>query len=237
MAHDIAHDDLILAEDALEGDPAAAARIVEMLRAPELTAFLKTRGASETEARDLIGDLAGDCFGGERTKGGLHRLLGRYNGGCPLPAFFRHIALNRLISLKRKQSGRREDSLSADGGHDVFDTIADAGSSTAAAAGDGELIDLLRDALKAVLARVDPEKLVIVRLIESYEVPQKRVGGIWGWHESKISRAKSELLAEMRQAITEEVKKTDPWLHLEWEDFLALCRESSDLFGSGAEVA
>lgn len=237
MAQDIAHDDLILAEDALEGDPAAAARIVEMLGAPELAAFLKTRGASESEACDLIGDLAGDCFGGERAKGGLHRLLGRYNGGCPLPAFFRHVALNRLISLKRKQAGRREESVSADGERDVFDTIPDGTAPAGAAAGEGELIDLLRDALKAVLARVDAEKLVIVRLIESYEVPQKQVGGIWGWHESKVSRAKSELLAEMKQAITEEVKKSDPWLHLEWEDFLALCRESSDLFGSGAEPA
>ena len=118
-----------------------------------------------------------------------------------------------------------------EGEGDVFDNIPSPSAGVAADAADGALVVLLRDALKSVLAKVDPEKLVIVRLIESYEVPQKQVGNLWGWSETKTSRAKSELLEEMRSALHEEVRRTDPWLHLEWEDFLALCNESSDLFG------
>lgn len=224
-------DDRLLAEMALEGDAAAIGALMAMLRSPELAAALRSRGASATEADDILGDLAGDCFGGERSKGGLHRLLGRYNGTCPLPAFLRHVALNRLISLKRKQAGRRELVPDADDERDPLD-LAVPLTGGGVLVGDDSLIPLLRCALLGAIARVDPEKLVVVRLIESYGVPQKRVGELWGWHESKISRAKSDLLDEMRTAIMEEVRKVDPWLHLEWEDFIALCGESADLFGS-----
>lgn len=215
-----AHHDLDLAEAALEGEPEATATILEILRAPELRAALISRGASPTEAEDIIGDISGDCFGGERAKGGLHRLLGRYNGGCPLAAYFRHIATNRLISIKRK----RKPTVSTD------DEDARELPGAAATPTDDALISLLRDALVVSLGRVDPEKLVLIRLIESYQIPQKQVGALLGWHESKISRAKSDFLAELRTLVTEEVRKADPWLHLEWEDFLGLCAESVDLF-------
>ncbi len=228
MANDTECDDLLLAEDALEGDAVAVAGILEMLRSPGLAGFLKSRGASETEARDLIGDIAGDCFGGERAKGGLHRLLGRYNGGCPLPAFFRHVALNRLISLKRRQATRRETSATDDEGGEVFDRIPDAGGIPGPY--DDALISLLREALLVSISKVDVEKLVVVRLIESYGIPQKQVGALWGWHETKISRTKSDLLEELRIAILDEVRRKEPWLQLEWDDFLALCGESTDLF-------
>lgn len=214
------HADLDLAEAALEGDPEATATILGTLRAPELRASLISRGASPSEADDIIGDIAGDCFGGERAKGGLHRLLGRYNGGCPLSAYFRHIATNRLISIKRK----RRPTVSTD------DEDARELPGAAATPTDDALISLLRDALVVSLSRVDPEKLVLIRLIESYRIPQKQVGALLGWHETKMSRAKSDFLAELRTLVTEEIRKADPWLHLEWEDFLGLCAESVDLF-------
>ncbi len=214
------HQDFELAEDALEGEPEAMAIVLEILRAPELRAALTSRGASPTEADDIIGDITGDCFGGERAKGGLHRLLGRYNGGCPLSAYFRHIATNRLISIKRK----RKPTVSTDD----EDTRELPGASVTPT--DDALISLLRDALVVSLGRVDPEKLVLIRLIESYQIPQKQVGSLLGWHESKISRLKSDFLAELRTLVTEEIRKADPWLHLEWEDFLGLCAESVDLF-------
>ena len=64
----------------------------------------------------------------------------------------------------------------------------------------------------------------------SYRVPQKRLGAVLGWHESKISRAKSQYIDELRSGILEEISRSDPWLQLEWEDFLALCSGSEDLF-------
>jgi DNA-directed RNA polymerase specialized sigma24 family protein len=221
------HPDIEIAEAALDGEADAVAAVMEMLRSPALAAAIVARGATATEAHDLVNDLIGDCFGGERAKGGLHRLLGRYNGGCPLSAFFRRIATNRLISLKRAsrpmvaldddEDGPRE--LPAPGGR-------------LAAGADDALIALLRDAIARARERIDAEKLVLVRLMVAYEVPQKRLGTLMGWHESKISRAKTDLLAELRTRIMEEVRLADPWLELTWEDFMELCAESIDLFAA-----
>ena len=229
MQHDLEapHPDIEAAEAALEGDADAVAAVMAMLESPALVSALISRGASPTEARDILDDMAGDCFGGERAKGGSHRLLGRYNGRCPLPAFFRRIAINRLISLKRASRPMVALDDDADGTREL-----PAGGPLAPDGGDDALIVLLRDAITRARARVDLEKLVIVRLMVSYDVPQKRLGNLLGWHESKISRAKSDLVAELRMNIMEEIRRADPWLELEWDDFLALCAESLDLFAA-----
>jgi RNA polymerase sigma factor (sigma-70 family) len=219
--------DLVLAEHALEGDPVAVGRVLAMLRAPEFAAFLRGRGATATEAEDLIGNLIGDCFGGERAKGGLHRLLGRYNGACPLPAFLRRAAVNRLISLKRKQVLRREaEPARDDAGAAVLELPA-----REASEGDEEIIPLLRETLHAAFAAVDPERMVLFRLVHTHGVPQKRVAAIWGWHESKVSRALEAVRVELKAAILDGIRRRDAWLDLRWEDFVALCSESNDLFG------
>ena len=109
---------------------------------PDLVAALRSRGASHSEAADLIADLVGDCFGGERAKGGLHRLLARYNGSCPLPAFLRHVALHRLIDLKRKLSKRKMAAVRDDDDEDPLENIAAPGGVDEPA--DTSLIALLR---------------------------------------------------------------------------------------------
>jgi DNA-directed RNA polymerase specialized sigma24 family protein len=232
-ANDGGASDLELAESALDGDPLAAVRILAMLRAPALAAFLKGRGASETEAADIIGNLCGDCFGGERKKGGMHRLLGRYNGTCPLPAFLRRVAVNRLISLKRRQALFREpgggaEDAGAPGARRV--PLAIEPGIDEAPGTDEEIIPLLRDALHRAFAAVDAEKLLLFRLIHFHGVPQKRVAGIWGWHESKVSRAMDSLRAELKGAILAEIRRRDAWLDLQWDDFIGLCAESNELF-------
>jgi RNA polymerase sigma factor (sigma-70 family) len=219
---------LELAELALEGDPAALDAVMAMLRSPELMVALRSRGASDTEAADIVADVTGDCFGGERAKGGLHRLLGRYNGACPLPAFLRHVAINRLISLKRKQARRPLERPDENGGGDPLDRIA---APDAPESADAELILLLRDAIVKAFATVDPEKLVLFRLVHSYGVSQKRVGSLWGMPEWTISRKLDSLRDDLKEGILAEVHRVDRWLQVEWEDLLALCSESVDLFG------
>ncbi len=52
------HADLELAEDALSGDREAAEIVLGMLQAPELNAALRGRGASASEASDLVYTIA-----------------------------------------------------------------------------------------------------------------------------------------------------------------------------------
>jgi RNA polymerase sigma factor (sigma-70 family) len=220
---------LDLAEQALEGDPKALESIMEMLRSPDLVAALRSRGASHSEAADLIADLVGDCFGGERAKGGLHRLLARYNGSCPLPAFLRHVALHRLIDLKRKLSKRKVATVRDDDDEDPLENIAASGGVDEPA--DTSLIALLRDAITKTFESVEPEKLVLYRLVHSYGVPQKQVGALWGIPEWTISRKLDALREELQHGILAEIRRRDAWLELEWEDLMALCSESVELFG------
>lgn len=219
-------DDLDVAERALEGDTDAAERVAEVLRNPALVSWLVKRGATGTEAHDLVGDLFTDCFGGEKVKGGMHRLLGKFNGACRLDSFLRRVALNRLISLKRK--ARPSVSLDEEPDEDGCSPVILAAG--AEVQSEDVLIDLLRDAVMKAFAEVDQEQLVLFRLAHSYRILQQDLGMMWGWHPSKVSRALGALILDLRGKILDELRRADPWLELEWEDFLELCAETTDLF-------
>ena len=220
--------DLELVESALAGDADAARQVFEVVHGGGIRAALIRRGASPSEADELLSDLSGDCFGGEKASGGLHRLLARYNGACALEGFIQRVAFNRLISLKRK----KKPTVELDAGHrDDPGTVIELPDEEPAASPDDATIELVRGAVVDTLAAVDREKLVLFRLVHSYRVPQKRVGAAWGWHESKVSRALASLQEELRDGIIQRVRERDPWLELEWEDLLAMCSQSIDLFG------
>ncbi len=218
-------DDLDLAESALEGRPAAVAAVKDILDHPTLHSSLIKRGASPSEADEIIGDLSGDCFGGQKASGGLHRLLGKYNGSGPLAAFLRRAALHRLISKKR----RTKDTVSVTESN-TPDSPGIVLSAPEDHLSDDAVVDLLQEAVKHAFATVDQEKLVLFRLIHSYQIPQKKLSKLWGWHESKISRSMSALMADLKEKILTHIHKQDPWLRLEWQDFIALCGESIDIF-------
>ena len=221
-------DDLEIAEAALDGEEEAIRAVKEILDGPVLRRWLIKRGASETEADDLLATLLVDCFGGEKVRGGLHRILGKFNGACRLSSFLRRVALNRLISLKRKKDPTVAlDRTPGDGEERApIDTL------EAPISGESEdaVIDLLREAVLRAFSGVDQEKFVLFRLCHSYRVSQQKIAAMWGWHYSKISRHLARLGDELREAIMTEVKAVDPWLDIEWEDVVELCGESVDLF-------
>lgn len=224
-------DDLELAEAALEGDKTAWDAVRGLVQSAELKQRLVARGASLSEAEDIQGDLLADCFQGQKAKGGVHRILGKYNGGCTLKSFLHLVAMHRLISLKRKQ--KRMLSLDADAEEHGADRPLPGGDvqpGPDAWAGEDAVVDVLRSALLKALPSVDQEKLVLLRLIYSYRVPQKKIAMMWGWSDAKVCRQMATLLDELRNAVLSAVKEQDSWLRVEWEDFLNLCRESNDLF-------
>lgn len=223
-------DDVELVELAIAGDEDAACRISTAERTGYLEAILKRRGASATEARDLIGDLWADCFD---TSGKSGSLLDRYTGKGPLEGFLTRTALNRLIDLKRRQrfQGSLPQQLSNESRQpaDAFDSLpGDSGT----AENDDALVALLREALMKAFAQCDPEKLVILRLVNMHGLDQATVGHMWGWSQSKISRAISTLMDDIREHTIAEIRRQDPWLELKWEDFIDLCRGCNDLFSA-----
>ena len=217
--------DIDLAESAIEGDVGAGRQVGEMLLTGKLKAMLINRGASQDEAQEIQSELAAGCFSESPQRGMLFGLLAKYSGKAPLEAYLGRVALNRLISLKRRKT---PEMVSVD--EEDSERPAVQLSDNAGVQAEDEVTDLLREAVRNSLQRVNPEKLVLLRLVQSYQLSQKRVGQMWGWSESKISRNLGELLVSLREEIMAEVQRRDPWLEVEWEDFIALCGESIDLF-------
>jgi RNA polymerase sigma factor (sigma-70 family) len=220
-------EDFALIEAALAGDEVAASTI----RCPEtnarLEAVLRNRGASNTEAKDITADLWTDCFDSREDR---RPLLEKFSGKGSLNAFLTRTALNRLIDYKRRQKFRGE--LPAGKGEDrpgdAFDSLPGEDSP-----GDSEdrLVGLLREAMLAAFSKIDPEKLVVLKLVKVHGLDQELAGKMWNWSQSKVSRNISAAMEEIRAATISELKRIDPWLELRWEDFVGLCKQSSDLFG------
>ncbi len=223
--------DLDLAEAALSGDEAAAAQIRSPEQSGRIEAALRNRGASPTEASDIAADLWADCFD---TRDGRSPLLEKYSGKGALSAFLTRAALNRLIDYKRRQKfrGQLPSAGSEPDGGDGFDRLPD--SSGDAEFGEDQLVALLREALLAAFAKVDPEKLVILKLVNVHGLDQGAVAKMWGWSQSKVSRTIGSVINDIREQTIGEMRRIDPWLELKWEDFIHLCAESSGLFADAA---
>lgn len=215
--------DLALVESALAGNKDACETIGSAEMCGWIEGVLVKRGATPTEAKDITADVFGDCFGRENDK---PPLLQSYNGGGPLRAFLSRAALNRLIDLKRRQ--RFQGSLPTRGYDDApadeFDLLEGESADPAA---DDNLINLIRDALLHAFGHCNPRDLVLMRLVSIHGVRQESLAHALGWSQSKVSRAIAGVMEEIRSKTMEELKKADPWLELDWTDFLGLCRNST----------
>ena len=221
MGHE---DDIALVDAALAGDETASIKIRSDEITGWLTAVLVKRGASQTEGHDLAADLIADCFG---ARDGKPPLLESYNGKGPLRGFLARAAVNRLIDLKRRQKfqGSLPERYLEGGPTDEFDLLAGDDDGRDA---DDSLVDLLRDSLIVAFSKCNPRDLMLMRLVAIHGVRQEAIADMFGWSQSKVSRAIGGVMEDIRQKTLEEMRKSDPWLELEWDDFVALCRSSSD---------
>src|SRR5215470_8793608 len=79
-------DDLVFVKRALGGDENAT-RALRARCDAQLKSTLCKRGATSTEAEDLLADLWADCFGSSGK-----RLLQKYEGRCPLSSWLNTVA-------------------------------------------------------------------------------------------------------------------------------------------------
>ncbi len=214
--------DLALVRDALAGDTDACAQIGGDEMCGWIQGVLVKRGATPTEARDLTADVFGDCFG---RGGNKSPLLQAYNGGGPLRAFLSRAALNRLIDLKRRQ--RFQGNLPSRGFDDAPTDEFDLLEGDSDLADDDNLVNLLRDALIHAFGQCNARDLMLMRLVSIHGVRQESIAHSLGWSQSKVSRAIAGVMEEIRAKTMEELNKADPWLDLDWADFLGLCRNST----------
>jgi RNA polymerase sigma factor (sigma-70 family) len=207
-----------------EGDPEALGWIRNRFH-PALMNILMARGASRSEAEELLSDLWGDCVPGDDERPSL---LEKFSGKCALQSWLATVATRRWIDLKRKQSRRREVTShdTSDSEEDVFarmesSALLETPSRTAPA--EEHLIDLLRESLQSAFDQLPAGDLLMLRLVYLHGLSQRDVGRMWTWHESKISRRLADAMKNIQTLTLEHLRKKDAWLNLTWQDFVDLC--------------
>jgi RNA polymerase sigma factor (sigma-70 family) len=179
---------------------------------------LVSRGATASEAEELVANLWNDCVsrGDDRPS-----LLEKFSGRCSLQSWLLTVATNRLIDLKRRQSFQKDLTHVDDEGatHSYFDSLPAPDQRSS----DSALVELLRSCLEEAFSQCSAEEIFMLRLVYLHGITQREVGRMMGWHETKVSRQLSDAMAKIETHTLRSVRKKDPWLKLSWEDFQRLC--------------
>src|SRR5437588_4631175 len=145
--------DLGFVQRVLSGDAAAASELRSRYHG-KLVGVLRSRGANQTEAEDLVADLWTDCFGARTNR---PTLLAKYQGRCALESWLLTVATNRLVDLKRRQSFRVDVPPLPDSPDDFFDRRAQPEKPTS----EKSLLNLLRAAIQRAFARQDEDAILM----------------------------------------------------------------------------
>ncbi|HSH38894.1 MAG TPA: sigma-70 family RNA polymerase sigma factor [Chthoniobacterales bacterium] len=213
--------DLEFVQRVLDADSEAANELRRRYEA-KLVAVLCSRGANRTEAEDLVADLWADCFA---ARGADRSLLVKYQGRATLESWLTTVAMHRLVDLKRRQTFRVEIPDFEGSSESFFERT----PQSEAVRSEGPLLDLLREAVRRGFAKAHGEDLLMLKLVHLYQLTQREVGRMWGWHESKVSRTLERARGGIATEIMMDLKRSDPWLELQWDDFVELCERSADL--------
>jgi DNA-directed RNA polymerase specialized sigma24 family protein len=217
--------DIYFVRSILAGNERAASDLGARYHA-KLVGILCARGATKTEAEELIADLWSDCFGATKRHSSI---LMKYQGRCALESWLVTVATNRFIELKRRQQFRGE--LAPRGLNPLADPLDEVPGATIQQA-EPLLLDLLHQSVLKAFSESDLETLLMLKLVHIHGVTQREIGRMWSWHESKVCRVLGLARQNIKKSVLAQVKRTDPWLRFTWEDFSDLCRCLPVFFGA-----
>jgi RNA polymerase sigma factor (sigma-70 family) len=205
----------LLVQKCLEGDSHChqelRKRITQILR-PKLL----RRGASQTEAEDIIADLTSDCVA---TLGGGGSLLRKYSGKGSLDGWLLKSALHRFLTLRRTQKFDARCHCNGTQRNGTFEVVASPGTEQP----DEALDHLIRKSLLNAFAACSAEERIMLRLVHCEGVTQRELSRMWGWHECKISRRLARAIERIKSETLSQVALAEPTIKITWEDLLRLC--------------
>lgn len=201
----------------LAGDDSAWVRLQKDYREP-LAALLTAKGASATETEDLLCELWADLLGNLPDK---PPLLERYRRSGPLKSWLATVAINRLVSLRRKTN--RFVNLEA---ANISESIEFSVNENQ----EGDLIATMRSSLFRAWMKCEPAARVMMHLIYIEGIKQCEIASVWGWHESKISRALDAAMEQIREETLRGITDYDTDAILTWQDFVELGNHYDELF-------
>jgi DNA-directed RNA polymerase specialized sigma24 family protein len=214
--------DFLLAQKCLEGEPLAI-RQLEQNHRVNLVSYLIHAGATAEEARELADELWADCLA---DRAGRPPRLATYAGNSPLQTWLKAVVLNNLVQLKRRQNrvrqvpmddGPLDDAIHADDPHAPS-------SSGARPSAEAPLLEIMHRAVEAAFRECDPEDFVLVQLAHTNGLLGRELARMFSCSEAKICRDLERARHKIAAATMGCVRAQDPWLELQWEDFVELCR-------------
>ncbi len=209
-------DDIALVERCLEREDAAFREIKESHEGL-LKGLIVNRGGSLDEADEIVARIWSDCVARESDQ---QSLLTRYAARCSLRNWLVTVATNRLIDLKRSPArenvpiGDQDKAFSLEALLAVTDEVHEDPCAT--------LRELLEESLLSTVRECNVEHRLMIRLVYLEGLTQREVSHVWGWTESKVSRAFSSTMDYIRVETLSKIARKEPWLTLSWEDFLQI---------------
>ena len=197
----------------VEGNPEAAARLE--LERPILERLLVSLKATPADATEIVGNVLGECCKPDGR-------LSKYRGIGPVNSYLKTIVRRAWIDWVRRDS--KLSSLPEN-----YDAAGDP------EARDDEVVAILKESLLEAFAEADPESLLILRLVHEHKLKQQDLIHAWACSAAKVSRKASSTIEKLRARTLANVRKREPNLDLEWEDFKALCADSNVLFGDRSD--
>ncbi len=198
-------------------------------------------GRSREKAVDLVDQLLAECVSGDPAKN-KPPLLTKYSGKGSLEGWLRRSVRCRLISWWRSLEYRSEQSASTLAGDEDDDSNP---LETRFAGEDADpteqaIAEMLRDALVYGFDRAEVEEplgLVFLRLASLYGVQKQRLAQAWQRDPAQAGRRIAKALDIVRSSAQDYVAALDPFLDLEWEDYLRVFQEYPRLLHGEREPA
>jgi RNA polymerase sigma factor (sigma-70 family) len=217
--------DWVLVQKYLAGDSRILEDWVSTL-GPILRRKLIERGATTAEAEELVANLWSDCVSGGTKPSSL---MEKYTGRAPLQSWLLTVATRRLIDFKRKQRFTTPPDPPSAGQSSGY-RLMEGTAAEPEIYHDDSLLELLGRCLRKAWGRCAADDLLMLRLVHLHGLTQREVGQMWGWQESKVSRCLSQTMRQIEQETLRQLRQSDPWLQLTWQDFLDLCETGPSSF-------
>lgn len=216
-----------LVERCASGD-ADAIRGLQLAYRGGVSRFLSERGLTTLEAEEAADELWADLLVvGDRQEA----RIARYHGHSSLQTWLNAVALNRVVSRKRKEDrwAKLVPERLYGTGEQQERTLAGTAVQADEAHPEGELLDLLKDALLAGFAGCTAEDWVLLELAHRDGLQRKELAQIWGHCQpSRVTNDLDRIERGVARRTLDYVREADPWLVLQWEDFAALCPVLND---------
>ncbi len=219
-------EDFKLVQAIVKGDTDAGNEFAERFR-DSLVSWLCSKcdpkdGRSREKAIEVVDQLLAECVAGDLAKK-KPPLLTKFAGKGSLEGWLRRSARCRLISWWRSleyRSEKTESTLTTEDDSQPLETrFAAAESSNVEPA----IAEVLRDGLQYAFGQAQQQErlgVVFLRLSSLHGIQKQRLAQAWDRDPAQAGRRISKALDIIRSSAQDYVRAVDPFLDLEWEDYL-----------------